>query len=96
MLKLLVVAVAALAWWPLITDRLRLWRARGNPISLATALVLFLAAYTPVWVAAGPKEPWSWLGIVVLDLLVCGYFYAALAWSKKKFSGSRSDNRGKP
>lgn len=61
-------------------------------MTLATCLLILLAAYMPAWAVAGPGEPWSWLGIVVVDSLVCGFFYAALVWSRRKFPSSRSQN----
>jgi hypothetical protein len=92
MIRLALACGLVVSWVPLILDRYRLWRARGNPMTLATCLLILLAAYLPVWIVAGPSDPWSWLGVVVVDSLVCGFFYAALAWSRKKFPGGRQQN----
>ena len=92
MLPILLGSLIALAWLPVLLKFLRSWRERRNPISLAICLIVVLAAYVPVWVASDQIHPWSWLGVLVVDSIVCGFFYVAVAWSDRHF---RSDRRSR-
>jgi hypothetical protein len=87
--RLVVAAVVAVAWIPLLIRFFRSWRDRENPISLAICFLIIMASYTPLWVAVGPENPWSWAGLLVIDSLVCGSFYAALLMARRRFKDDR-------
>lgn len=94
-LRLAASAAIALAWVPLLVRFYRAWRGRGNPISLAIALVVVMAAYAPTWLAGGPGAPWSWSGLAVVDSLCCAFFYAALIWARQRFPDARDGRKGR-
>jgi hypothetical protein len=81
-----------LAWIPVFLHFVRNWKRRWNPESLAIVTLVLFAVYVatvPAWLRMGIATSAVLWGVLILDAVVCGHFYLAFHWAKKRFRDDR-------
>lgn len=86
---------AAAAWLPIAWRFWRLFRRRGNPISLAicaTVLWVIYCLLSIFWAVAGVDARALAVVRALLSAGVAAFFYGAFRWSDRHFRGDRPDD----
>jgi hypothetical protein len=81
-----------LAWIPVFLHFVGNWKRRWNPESLAIVTLILFAAYVatvPAWLRMGIATNAVLAVMLVLDAAVCGHFYLAFRWAKRRFVSDR-------
>jgi hypothetical protein len=89
---LVVALISALGWIPILFRFARAWRARGNPISFAIAILVLRTIYVPVYLVAFLEPSWPLAAATVVDFLVLAIFYAMIFYTERKFPDVRTRN----
>jgi hypothetical protein len=100
MVYVVVPAVLALAWIPLLVRFLRGWRNRRNPVSLAICATISALVYGNITTALTAMGQGAWETVrmltVAVNVFVVVNFYLSFHWSGHRFPDARRSSYSIP
>lgn len=93
MVYVIIPAVLAFAWVPLLVRFLRGWRNRKNPVSLAICATISALIYGNITTALTAMGQGTWETVrmltVAVNVFVVVNFYLSFHWSQQRFPDAR-------